>query len=196
MIEKNQSSPAGSAERSKSSGARCLRLRPAGLGEIRMRTARERSWDLVDRQLRRVMDGLICGRLPWPLYLWGREGVGKTRASLALCDRVHAGRYWTVDGIIREMLAHDPPWLSLWGWPSGPPLAVLDELGLHVARDVEFDAVKQFADWREDRATIYISNLGQADLARAYDRRIASRVCCGTQFELRGRDRRFRGGAE
>lgn len=136
-----------------------------------------------------AFDGLRDGRSPWPLYLHGKVGRGKTRACLWLADMVEFGRLWSVEEIMRLMLANQAPWE--W-YPTTPRLAILDELGMHdPTRDFEFDAVKGFADWREDRPAVYVSNQPPKRIQELYDQRIASRVLCGTVYELTGADRRF-----
>jgi len=145
-----------------------------------------RVWAGVSPDLQTVLDRLLAGTAPWPLYLWGPIGTGKTRAALCACDRVDGGRYWTVSGVMDQMQDRCAPWYRL----NDPALAVLDELGAHRARDFEFDAVKEFLDWREDQPAIYISNHPPAKMREAYDDRIESRLQSGTVFELSGRDRR------
>ena len=145
-----------------------------------------RSWAEVQPALRAVLRRLAQGEARWPLYLHGEVGTGKTRAVLAFCDTIQFGRFWTVEGLKDLMIARKAP----WDWGVSPYLAALDELGAHVAKDFEYDAVKKFADWREDQPTIYVSNQPPRKMIDLYDRRIASRLTCGTMFELVDRDRR------
>lgn len=71
-------------------------------------------------------------------------------------------------------------------------LAVLDELAIRTsAKDLDYTAVKRFADIRTGKPTIYITNVQPADLGKLYDDRIFSRVACGTWYECTGEDRRF-----
>ena len=63
-----------------------------------------------------------------------------------------------------------------------------------VAGELEYNAVRRFADSREqmaDRRAIYISNVSADDIRKIYDDRVASRILCGTWFELSGEDRRL-----
>lgn len=157
------------------------------LETYRVRAEVERCWDLVHPPLRTRLDDLATGRRRWPLYLWGHVGRGKTRAVWAFCDRVHFARYWTVRDLMSRMQMGTAP----WDWLASPQLAVLDELGVRdVPLQFEYDAVKAFADWREDQPTIYISNLAPDMMNDVYDRRIESRVTCGSECELTGPDRR------
>jgi hypothetical protein len=41
----------------------------------------------IPDELAAVLSGLLTGRLPWPLYLWGPPGTGKTCAALCLLDQ-------------------------------------------------------------------------------------------------------------
>lgn len=56
---------------------------PAARPEIRRDVA------LIDSGLRAVIRALVTGEAPWPLYLFGPAGTGKTSAALALLD--HCG---------------------------------------------------------------------------------------------------------
>lgn len=149
-----------------------------------------REWTMVVEPLRRVLIELAVGRRPWPLYLHGPVGHGKTRAVLAFCDRVAYARYWTVDGVMSDIIARDPPWGTL-----RTDLAVLDELGLPRpgnAAEFDYSAVKQFCDWRECRPAIYLSNHNSDEIWRLYDPRVQSRLTSGTVYDLVDRDRRVR----
>ena len=170
-----------------------LPLSARGSDEHTCRARLVRSFELVDSRLRACFERLCTGRSAWPLYLWGEVGSGKTRAALALCDKLEFARFWTLDDVVRSILGREAPWEAIWGLPGGPRLAVLDEIGTHLkVRDLEYDALKGFADWREDRPAIYIGNHPPANLDDLYDRRIESRLGCGTVFELKGPDRRLR----
>lgn len=146
---------------------------------------------MVVKPLRQLFFALASGQRPWPLYLHGDIGHGKTRAVLAFCDRVVTARYWSVDSLMDAIVCREAPW---HGWQTD--LAVLDELGLPRAGNAaEFDysAVKQFLDWRECRPAIYVSNLAPTGIYRLYDDRLESRVTSGTVYRLLDRDRRKRG---
>ena len=149
-----------------------------------------REWSMVVEPLRRLFVELAIGRKPWPLYLYGPIGHGKTRAVLAFCDRVAYSRYWTVDDVMDGIVFREPPWRSF-----RTDLAILDELGLPRpgnAADFDYSAVKQFTDWRECRPVIYLSNHGPEEIERIYDERLQSRLTSGTVYELVDRDRRRR----
>lgn len=163
--------------------------------------------DGVDERMRSVFRRLIENKERWPLFLFGSPGRGKTCAALALLDYVPwnirceesrdgipplvhyeaGGRYWTAEQLVGFLFGND--------WPDDIRkcrLAVLDELGERSKNtDVNYTTVKRFADERDRKPTIYISNLSPNDIASAYDDRIASRVLCGTCFDLTGPDRRM-----
>lgn len=50
----------------------------------------------IPQPLRDTFRGLVTGRLPWPLYLWGPAGAGKTSAALVLLD--HCVSEFTIQG--------------------------------------------------------------------------------------------------
>jgi len=169
---------------------RCLCKRKRD--EYYVRPDLSRTWDSIAPELQEVLRALANGKSEWPLYLHGDVGRGKTRAVLAFCDKVESARYWTVDGLMDLMRIQRAPWNHSWGMGEGPSLAILDELGMHQKTgDFEYDAVKKFADWREDLPAIYVSNHWAEKMGQLYDRRIQSRLTCGTQFELIGDDRRM-----
>ncbi len=137
---------------------------------------------------------LVNGEAQWPLFLHGNTGRGKTCAALALCDWAVHSIYRTVDDLCDSIMDRSKP-ASPWDWLTNPDLAVLDELGAREnVGDLHYSAVKRFTDWREmksRRVAIYISNHGPDAIEKLYDDRIASRILCGTWFELGGDDRRM-----
>ena len=121
------------------------RVPPRTTDTFRVRPDVERSLDGVDGGLRALLRLLTAGKKPWPLFLSGPVGVGKTRAAFVVCDLAEFARYWTVGDVLDLMAAKDPP----WEWPKPPRLAILDELGTRdTSTDArgrwEYDAVKQF----------------------------------------------------
>jgi hypothetical protein len=155
----------------------------------------KRPWGLVAPEIHQLLADLAMGRRRWPLYLWGLEGRGKTRAALAICDRIEGGCYWTVNDVMDSFRRDDCPW-HRWG----VKLAVLDELGLPRSKEgslFDYSVVKSFLDWREGRPAIYVSNLrplpegNKPHIGQLYCPRIASRLNSGTEFRLMGKDRRL-----
>lgn len=147
-----------------------------------------RSMNAVDVTLRNVMRDLVTGRLPWPLYLHGPAGAGKTRACLALLDFVLGSKYTTVAQAMTARMNDEP-----LPWERPAPLVALDEIGTRTkVRDLEYGVVVDCFESREWIAApaIYISNLDPTDLAKLYDDRVASRLLSGSTFRLDGNDRR------
>lgn len=58
--------------------------------EIRARPDIARTLSEVPDDLRAKIRGLVSGKLPWPLYLFGEAGLGKTCASLVMLDHMGA----------------------------------------------------------------------------------------------------------
>jgi hypothetical protein len=156
------------------------------------RKAIHRSLVEVQPKLLKKFGQLLTGQLPWPLYLYGLEGRGKTRAVLALLDYIMVSRIWSLSELMDLMRACEAPWQTVWGDPGGPQLAAVDEIGMHVrTSDFEYDALYRFAEWREDRPAIYISNHPPTKIRELYDGRLESRLTCGTEHELLDVDRRL-----
>ncbi len=144
----------------------------------------------VSASLRALFDKLLAGSLRWPLYLHGPNGTGKTYACRAFLRTKLGGAYFNARELIGDMI--NKPVLI------GPiieeaPYACLDELGARLSdpSGVAYDAVMWFADKRIDKPTIYVSNRPPMEMKDAYDERVFSRICCGTWYELTGKDRRF-----
>lgn len=173
-------------------GRRALRLAPAP--QVRLLPALIRDWKRVSPNLAGTLDSLLSGSAPWPLLIYGPTGCGKTCAALAACDRAVSAAYWTSDGLCDRLLVPEGRELLLAHLVE-KELVVVDELGARQkATELEYAAVKRVADEREaqaGRVAIYVSNLAPSALANYYDDRVASRLLCGTRFELTGKDRRF-----
>jgi hypothetical protein len=137
-----------------------------------------------------VFRKLVSGRAPWPLYLHGAVGGGKTCAALALADFIDTAVYFTAEDLADQQMRDGIDWEIV----RTKGLAMLDELGERErVGDLHYSVVKKFCDAREvyaGRVAIYIGNLKPSELATLYDDRICSRVLAGTRFELVGDDRR------
>lgn len=134
---------------------------------------------------------LTEGQRDWPLYLFGPAGAGKTRAALSLCDHVPQSYFLTLEQLGTEVLDRRDG--VTWRYLPDYELVAIDELATRLnAGDLEYTALKRFADTREERPTIYISNVAPDELVSIYDDRIGSRVLCGTVFHLNDHDRRRR----
>jgi chromosomal replication initiation ATPase DnaA len=144
----------------------------------------------VDSDLLGVFRSLSRGKACWPLYLHGQAGVGKTRACLAWLDYIPESRYVTVDEIVTETMEHRDS--LTWRLMPGHQLIVVDEAAMRAKpTEIDYQTVKRLADAREDMAIAWVSNATPESLAASYDDRIASRLLCGTVFELKDSDRRM-----
>lgn len=163
--------------------------------ECRVERTVPRDVGMVDGFLMDLFHRLAAGSKPWPLYLHGEPGRGKTMAGLALCDLVRGARYFTPQSLIETCAHHEHllPWMP-YGHGKDIELAVLDEVGAGTVNDWHYRMVKAFVDDRElqhHRTAVYISNLPPSAIEGKYDSRIASRILCGTLYELTGLDRRI-----
>ena len=164
-----------------------------------------RSRDEIEPELRGLINGLVTGKLNWPLMVYGGVGSGKTCAALALADAAGRGCLVQTLAELTETVAacgrgdhYDPSGLKMnaerwWGeWWSKAPLVVIDELGLRgVVTDFQYEVLKRALDLRHGQPAVYVSNLSPRDLAGVYDDRIVSRLCEGTVHKLTSTDRRL-----
>jgi DNA replication protein DnaC len=185
------------------------RRRPPGCLEMSLTPRRRhlahkcRELSGIDPALRECLRGLCHGDAPWPLYLWGPAGVGKTCASLVALDYALAGLYWTVQTLAEDAVLAGKGQLeyrsgrpvssrALWAEAEQTGLVVLDELGQRArASDWQYDCVKRLLDAREGLPLIAASNMDLSQVAQCYDDRVASRLAAGTVFHLGGEDRRL-----
>jgi DNA replication protein DnaC len=145
----------------------------------------------VDPSLVDTFRALVCGELPWPLFLFGPVGSGKTHAALSLCDFVDKSHYTTVEVLMNDVMDNDcDPWIDV----RSADVAVLDEIGCRVkVTDLEYSSAKRFCDEREMygyRVAVFVSNVKPQDVSSLYDSRIADRMLCGTTFRLDSKSRR------
>jgi len=169
-----------------------------------------RQVDAITPTLRDALGLLVRGDAPWPLFVHGAVGTGKSCAALCLLDHT-SGHYHTALGLA-ELLARSQQgrytetelssretrviWPELvWSWLSGTPLVVLDELGSrgHVT-DHQYETVKRLIDCRHGKPLVCLSNLCLEELASLYDARVADRLAAGTKVHLTGPSRRLQGG--
>ncbi len=184
----------------RSSQCRKLSLRAGPI--VRHRTAITRNLAKVDRQTFEALELLTAGKAPWPLFLWGPAGVGKTCAALCVLDFLGGHNSYQCVAELRQDFAdaqqerlfqHGRQITPEMVWRSveAAILAVLDELGSNAkVSEHHYDCVKRHIDLRTNKPAIYISNLSLEDLERVYDDRIASRLASGTVVEMTGIDRR------
>jgi DNA replication protein DnaC len=159
----------------------------------------------IPQALRVDLRACVVGEAPWPLFIHGPAGVGKTCAGLCLLDYA-GGEYHTAAGLCALLIQSQQGRLEwhhegyggtlwpekLWQRLRRAPLVVLDEIG---GRDRisehHYEAVKTLLDERAGRPLLVMSNLSVPEIERLYDDRIASRLAAGTVVELTGQDRRL-----
>lgn len=156
--------------------------------------------------VRGAIRSCLTGETPWPLFLFGKPGTGKTCAALCLLD-ITQGEYFTV-GDLCEKLNQSSMGRLEWSnaghggtlWPEQfrkvylekTPLLVLDELGLRdTVSDAHYEAVYRCVELRTRRPFVVISNHGLERMEKIYDARTVSRLGAGTIVEVTGKDRRL-----
>lgn len=175
---------------------------PIALGEtVRI----PRSPARIDEALRAKIRGAINGELPWPLFVHGPAGTGKTCAALCVLDFA-GGSYFTTAGLCSIVVQAQQGRLE-WThegrggtiWPekllariSGLPFVILDEIGgRDRVSDHHYEAVKTLLDVRQGKPLMVLSNLGLSEIEKVYDDRIASRLATGTIVRVDAKDRRL-----
>jgi DNA replication protein DnaC len=159
-----------------------------------MRPEIERSIGLVDVALLHTFRELVTGNARWPLLLWGPTGTGKTYAALCLTDFCPDVVLVEADRLTK--IGWDPDDF-VWQRVRDCELLVVDEVGARTGSanyTAPTDAMERCADLRErhaGRVAVYITNQRPEDLAALYGDRTASRMLCGTVFQLGGDDRRL-----
>lgn len=168
---------------------------------------KSRSPGEIAPSLKATIRSLSLGEAPWPLFLFGFAGSGKTCAGLCIgdmasyrisslfCDlpglclilnQARTGGWWTTGYPPRVRSEPD-----VWREWAHAGIAVLDEIGARaVVSDHHFETLKRALDFREGKPAVYISNLDFAALTELYDDRITSRLASGTVVRLSG-DRRL-----
>jgi chromosomal replication initiation ATPase DnaA len=151
------------------------------------------------------MRATAFGESPWPLFIHGPAGTGKTCAGLSLLDHA-GGEYFTAASLCEKVIdaqqgrlawSHEGRSGTLWSemfWRKvgSEPLVVLDVLGCRDnVTDHGYETIKRLLDERQGMPLIAISNHPLEMLANIYDDRIASRLAAGTVVELAGSDRRL-----
>ena len=179
-----------------------------------------REWALVDENLRRVLHDLVIGQLPWPFFLTGGPGRGKSAAVLCLADHVQGAVYFRFTrllkafewsrldrGVIlrrwqrrstdacddRLVLRHQFfNETDFFNFLIGAPLLVIDDIGTRGGyTEPQYDQFYDIVEERKHRPLILVSNLTLKVLGDVFDERILSRLAVGTRFTLAGHDRRL-----
>lgn len=166
---------------------RYYRLRATGkVSRGHRKIARDR--EAVEPRLRDRIGQLLSGRLPWPFYLCGPAGRGKTCAALCLVDAVPWAVFTTAEQWADALYQRDH---ILWRRAREAPLVAIDEIAKREdTHGRERSALCRLADIRQYRPTVWISNHPPERLLQLFDDRVHSRLCCGTKYWLGGVDRR------
>lgn len=183
-----------------SSRIRVLKTHPTPMltedGRLRYSPSKTQSLAQTDRALIEAFRTVVTGNSPWPLFVTGKPGRGKTCGALVLLDHTSSGIYLTCNELVGRRMASfrpgapDMPWEALLSVKQRA-LVVLDEIGTRqTVNDTHYECVQQVLDMREGYPLILISNLTLEEIEQRYDDRIASRCGAGTVVELKGRDRR------
>lgn len=185
-----------------------------------MRDDTPREISQIDPRLREVFRGLVHGELPWPLFVTGKPGRGKTAAILCLADYVQGALYFRFPRLLKSFLwssqpsgvaimrqslqEHLPParqldWRSevfnefeFFNLLTRVPLLVIDDVATRGSyTDPQFDNFYEVLEDRKRKPTVIASNLSLDELGEVFDDRIKSRIARGTIFTLGGPDRRI-----
>lgn len=168
--------------------------------------------EMLTQPVRSELRALWKGERPWPLYLWGAPGRGKSCAAGILYQ------FWPLDqravwwrmsdfiARIRECRMNDGRSIvtingqqyerteeTWWRIIEQQQLAVFDDVGLRLPSPADYEIVFMLCDKRGRKPTVYTSNIPPQKLGSVYDDRIKSRMLCGTRFEMEGADRRQQG---
>lgn len=164
--------------------------------------------------VRPVMRRLALGKAPWPWFLFGSVGTGKTCAALCLLDFA-GGEYYTAGGwaetlnqardgrLTGRVWSRTGPWgdskpiegmvwpENLWSIAARAPLFVLDEVGARkTITDHQYECVKRLIDDRHGKPLVMISNHDLQTIGELYGAPVADRLHAGTVTELSGPSRR------
>lgn len=177
-------------------------LRPVDDRIPRMMKNIRRDRSEVCEKIASAIKGCTRGECPWPLFIFGSTGVGKTCALLSVADSFFRSYYTTIPHLNRDLIWAEKGDLVRNGYETSAPalwreieeasVACVDELATRgTVTDAAYENLKNLCDLRENRATIFSSNVAPEKLLEIYDKRILSRIVCGTVVSVTGKDRRF-----
>ncbi|OWY70534.1 hypothetical protein B7486_13005 [cyanobacterium TDX16] len=144
------------------------------------------------------------GAAPWPLYVWGSVGVGKSKFGLVANDW-YAGRLADFSSLtdefkavrcgtmldpfkVGEVFMSESVWLERI---ESYRLLIVDEIGTRDASEHARETVTRILNARECSPLVLISNMGPVEIAKIFDERVSSRFCAGTVVRVDGEDRRL-----
>lgn len=172
----------------------------------KIHTGKVRKVEDVPHALWDCIEDLCEGRGKWPLFLHGGVGTGKSCAALCLVDRVADAQFWQMPELatyVQSIKQGREEWYrsglggtwterQWWAHLAQIPLLVLDDVGLREVNSAFQTEILFLAlEAREGKPMICTSNLNADGIENSYNDRIRSRMCSGTVYELRGRDRRY-----
>ena len=195
-LKQTRESTTGWAKRSiPGAGIPEWRLRTYKAPKMRHRLQEPRAITQVHPKLRELLRAYIDGDVPWPLYLYGKPGTGKTCAALAFLDFVADPTVYLTMAELMERINAAEFKADRLEQVFRPILearcVVLDEIGARErVPDAHYEALKKILDGRQRRPLIVIGNLDLPGIAKVYDDRITSRLSCGCVREVGGPDRR------
>lgn len=174
---------------------------------------------MIEPKLRETIRRLAKGELPWPLFLSGAAGRGKSAAALCLADHVYQSAYFRFTMFLRacelarkgvvwlrrwrrqddltgsvkfrlEDVAYDEP--KFWRMMREFPLVVVDDIATRGGyTEPQYDHLYDLIEERSLKPLVLVSNLSLKELGGVFDDRIISRIARGTVFTLDGADRRL-----
>jgi len=161
--------------------------------------------DQIRPEARALINELARERQPWPLFLFGPTGGGKT--ALCLCLREHYAGWYVDLASLCGFLIGVQRGEQYWPGPTGgrifiadfwrrwrcAAVTIVDEIALRQQpSDFEYEVLKKAIDEREGKPAVFVSNLDIDGIMNVYDARIADRLAAGTALELTGNRRVIR----
>lgn len=117
--------------------------------------------------------------IPYWLTIFGKSGTGKTHLARAACEtlRAHGRKCWWLPADNLAARIHCREWHRL-EWYKLAPILILDDLGAAYDDKGGFMSATVYSILaaREKKWTLLTTNLAPAQLAEAYDSRLASRL--------------------
>ena len=199
------STPAGSPSEPLAAAEKAKRLSIIELTDQHQRPQAKRHWprkarrlSAVPREILTVLDDVISGQKPWPLYLWSKSpGTGKTCAGLVVADLWERSRPWPFEDFANGLLdakfgrSEIGSLATWWGFVVSRSFVFLDDVGTRErANETQYEAFKGVLDRREGLPLMVTSNLPPSSMVGIFDARVADRLVAGTTFEVVGESMR------